>query len=178
MTMTTSTTTSTTASTTSTAAAGSASERYLTFALGGEKFALPILDVTEILEFRSLTTVPMMPPYIRGVLNLRGRVVPVVDLSVRFGGEPTQVNRRTSIVIIDAGARTTADGEHQRVIGILVDAVNKVMLLSDDDVVPPPTLGADGRSDFVHGMARHHDEFIVVLDLTPLATDAAGAVQP
>ena len=173
--MTTSTTTSTTASTTSTAAAGSASERYLTFALGGEKFALPILDVTEILEFRSLTTVPMMPPYIRGVLNLRGRVVPVVDLSIRFGGEPTPVNRRTSIVIIDTGARTTADGVHHRAIGILVDAVNKVMLLSDDDVVPPPSLGPQGRSEFVQGMARHHDEFIVVLDLTVLATDAAGA---
>src|SRR5512142_1279840 len=77
------------------------SDRYLTFGLGGETFALPILDITEIIEYRSLTEIPMMPPFVRGVINLRGRVVPVIDLATRFGRGATDVARRTSIIIVE-----------------------------------------------------------------------------
>jgi purine-binding chemotaxis protein CheW len=144
------------------------SERYLSFVLRGETFALPILDVTEIMEFRSLTTVPMMPSFIRGVINLRGRVVPVVDISARFGRVPTQVGRRTSILIVDTSARSGDDGDGglPSCMGILVDGVNKVMHLNPEDVEPPPAFGAGIRTDFISGMAKHDGGFIIVLNVS------------
>src|SRR5512140_2583831 len=93
--------------------------QYLTFTLGNEVFAIGILAIKEIIEYSSLTTVPMMPPYVRGVINLRGAVVPVLDLSVRFGKSASPVSKKTCIVIIEI---TTA-GERQDV-GIVVDAVD------------------------------------------------------
>lgn len=146
------------------------SERYLAFMLGGETYALPILDVTEIIEFRTLTTIPMMPEYIRGVINLRGRVVPVVDMSVRFGRGRTEVDRRSAIVIVDTDARTQA-ASGQRAIGVLVDAVTQVMHLGADDIEPPPDLGSGLGATFVQGMAKDEDGFTVVLDLSRLLTD-------
>lgn len=143
------------------------SERYLTFALGGEVYALGILDVTEIMQFRSLTVVPMMPSFIRGVINLRGRVVPVVDMSARFGRSPTAVARRTSIIIVEvpgqAGDEAGGAGIHM---GMMVDAVNKVVHLAAEDIEPPPAFGAGIRSDFISGMARYNGEFISVLDVS------------
>jgi purine-binding chemotaxis protein CheW len=141
------------------------SDRYLTFVLGGEVFALPILDITEIMEFRSLTVVPMMPSFIRGVINLRGRVVPVVDMAARFDRGTTQIARRTSIVIVEtAGHSNDGDDATGQDMGILVDAVNKVVHLSPDDIEPPPAFGAGIRADFIAGMARYQGEFIIVLD--------------
>jgi purine-binding chemotaxis protein CheW len=139
------------------AAAGTG--RYLTFRLGAEVFALDIADVTEILEYRTLTRVPMMPRFIRGVLNLRGRVVPVVDLSTRFGQAPTELARRTSVVIVETG---------QAAFGILVDAVNEVAHFGPDDIEPAPSFGAGSRSDFVQGMARRSGDFITVLSVEGL----------
>jgi purine-binding chemotaxis protein CheW len=141
------------------------SDRYLTFALGGQSYALGILDVTEIMEFRSLTVVPMLPSFIRGVINLRGRVVPVVDMAARFGGGGTAVARRTSIIIVETAPVDDGPGGSQN-IGIMVDAVNKVVHLSSDDVEPPPTFGAGIRSDFISGMARFNGEFIIILDVS------------
>jgi purine-binding chemotaxis protein CheW len=137
----------------------------LTFALGGEVYALPILDITEIMEFRSLTVVPMMPTFIRGVINLRGRVVPVIDMAARFGHGMTQVARRTSIIIVEPGGGENGDDAGTQM-GIMVDAVNKVVHLSADDIEPPPAFGAGIRSDFISGMAKHDDQFIIVLDVT------------
>src|SRR5512146_1954625 len=103
------------------ASAGEANQ-YLTFTLGGEMFAVAILNVKEIIEFGSLTEIPMMPAFIRGVINLRGAVVPVIDLSCRFGNKPTEVSRRTCIVIIELN-----DGEQKHDIGVMVDAVSEVL---------------------------------------------------
>jgi purine-binding chemotaxis protein CheW len=140
------------------------SDRYLTFVLGTEVYALSILDVTEIMEFRSPTRVPMMPPYVRGVLNLRGRGVPVVDLATRFGNGVTEVARRTSVIIVEVpGEDGAAGGRH---LGIMVDAVNKVAHLTAEDIEPPPEFGAGIRADFISGMARHDGEFIIVLDVS------------
>jgi len=83
------------------AAVAAAPQQYLTFTLGGEMFAVAILNVKEIIEFGSLTEIPMTPPFIRGVINLRGAVVPVIDLACRFGGQPSAVARRTCIVIVE-----------------------------------------------------------------------------
>ena len=149
-------------------ASGPGADRYLTFALAGAVYALGIPDITEIMEYRNLTTVPMMPSFIRGVINLRGRVVPVIDLGLRFGLGGTEVARRTSIIIVEADGRGGQEGEdgagmHQN-IGLMVDAVNKVEHVSSTDIEPPPAFGAGISSDFIAGMARHNDEFIIVLD--------------
>jgi purine-binding chemotaxis protein CheW len=150
-----------------TGALGGGAARYLTFTLQGELYALGIREIVEIIEFRSLTVVPMMPAFIRGVLNLRGRVLPVVDLAARFGQSPTTVARRTGIIVVqsargveDAGASASMTG-----IGIMVDGVNKVVHLGQDDMEPPPAFGAGIRSDFISGMAKHEGGFIIVLDV-------------
>jgi purine-binding chemotaxis protein CheW len=143
----------------------SGTDRYLTFVLGGEVFALPILDITEIMEFRTLTVVPMMPDFIRGVINLRGRVVPVVDMAARFGRGTTEVARRTSIIIVESPGGDESEGNGQDM-GIMVDAVNKVVHLSQDDIEPPPAFGAGIRADFISGMAKFDGQFIIVLDVS------------
>jgi purine-binding chemotaxis protein CheW len=144
------------------------STRYLTFRLGGEVFALGILDITEIIEYRTLTQVPMMPSFISGVLNLRGRVVPVVDLAARFGRGPTQVGRRTGIIIVETGSTPGEDGDERpgQDFGIVVDAVNEVVNFQPDDIEPPPAFGAGIRSDFISGMAKRNSDFIIVLDVS------------
>lgn len=138
--------------------------RYLTFALHDEQYALDILDITEIIEFRSLTVVPMMPGFIRGVINLRGRVLPVIDLAARFGQATTTVGRRTGVIVVEASA--TGQGTGDGGIGIMVDAVNKVVHLGSEDIEPPPAFGAGIRSDFISGMAKFDGQFIIVLDVS------------
>lgn len=145
-------------------AVSSGSERYLTFMLGGEVFALPILDITEIMEYRTLTVVPMMPAFIRGVINLRGRVVPVVDMAARFNRGVTEIARRTSIIIVEVRDGHDGADDTTQDMGILVDAVNKVMHLTSDDIEPPPAFGAGIRADFISGMAKSDGQFIIVLD--------------
>jgi purine-binding chemotaxis protein CheW len=126
--------------------------------LGTETFALGILAVKEILEYGGLTDVPMMPACVRGVINLRGRVVPVVDLAVRFGRPATTPSRRTCIVIVEV---ETA-GEQQD-IGVIVDAVNQVIEIPPEDVEPPPAFGAKLRTDFLQGMGKVEGHFVMIL---------------
>lgn len=138
--------------------------RYLTFTLNGEAYALDIFHVTEILEYRHLTVVPMMPDFIRGVINLRGRVVPVIDLAIRFARGTTTIARRTSIIIVHISEppsdRATDAGQD---IGILVDAVNNVARLGREDIEPAPAFGAGIRADYIAGMAKTENDFMIVL---------------
>ena len=134
--------------------------QYLTFTLGGEMFAVETLSVKEIIEYGQITAVPMMPPSIRGVINLRGAVVPVIDLKARFGAAATEVTRRTCIVIIELGA---AD-EHQ-VIGIVVDTVSEVLEIPPSEIEPPPAFGARIRADFISGMGKIAGRFVILLDM-------------
>lgn len=133
--------------------------QYLTFLLGGEMFALGILNIKEIIEYGRVTEVPMMPAYIRGVINLRGRVVPVIDLSVRFGRDSTEVNKRTSIVIIEVDA----DGERQD-IGVVVDSVSEVLAIPASEIEPAPAFGARIRADFIGGMGKVNGSFVIILN--------------
>jgi purine-binding chemotaxis protein CheW len=140
--------------------------RYLTVTLGDETYALDIVAITEIIAFRPLTVVPMMPPFIRGVLNLRGRVLPVVDLTSRFGGGTTEVHRRTVVLVVE----TTLHGEDGSTdevthVGLIVDAVSKVVHLGEDDIEPRPAFGAGIRAEFISGMAKLDGDFVVVLDI-------------
>lgn len=164
--------------TVSTEAVSTNGRQYLTFMLHGEIFAIGILAIKEIIEYGNLTSVPMMPGFIRGVINLRGAVVPVVDLQARFGREPAGVSRRTCIVIIEI----EADGEAQDV-GIMVDAVNEVLEIPDSDVEESPSFGTRIRTDFIKGMGKVNGNFVIILELNrvlaleELAAVAAAAEQ-
>jgi purine-binding chemotaxis protein CheW len=118
------------------------------------------LSVKEIIEYGQLTGVPMMPPSIRGVINLRGAVVPVIDLGARFGGRQTEVSRRTCIVILEVN-----HADEQQVIGVLVDAVNEVLEIAPADIEPPPAFGAHIRTDFIQGMGKVGGRFVILLDI-------------
>ncbi len=149
--------------------------QYLTFYLAGEEYALGILRVKEILEYDTLTTVPQTPPWIRGVINLRGSVVPVVDLAVKFGLPPTPVTKRTCIVIVEV----TLAGQ-PTVMGILADAVSQVMDLATADIAAPPTFGTAVRVDFLQGMGKVGTKFVLILDVDQVLAApellAAGAL--
>lgn len=134
--------------------------QYLTFALGGDMFAIGILHIKEIIEYGTLTTVPMMPEFIRGVINLRGAVVPVVDLAARFGRSPTEISRKTCIVIIEVqSAAGTQD------VGVIVDAVSEVLEIPAGEIEPAPSFGARIRVDFIAGMGKIDGSFVIILDV-------------
>ncbi len=154
------------------ATASAVARQFLTFQLGGEMYAVGILRIKEIIEYGALTAVPMMPSFIRGVINLRGSVVPVVDLRARFGAGPTPIGRRTCIVIVEI----EADGESQ-VVGVLVDAVHEVLDIADADIEPAPSFGTQIRPDFVAGMGKVAGNFVILLDLARvLAVDEMASV--
>lgn len=141
--------------------AGSTDARqYLTFSLAGELFAVDTLRVREIIEYGGLTSVPMLPPSIRGVINLRGAVVPVIDLQVRFGKGPCAAGRRTCVVILEV----ERDG-HQQVIGVIVDTVNAVLEIPAQDIEPAPAFGASVRADFILGIGKLDERLVILLDI-------------
>jgi purine-binding chemotaxis protein CheW len=133
--------------------------QYLTFMLGGEVFAIGILSIKEIIEYGQLTEVPRMPASIRGVINLRGAVVPVIDLGARFGKQATSISRRTCIVIIEVQHE-----EEQQVVGVMVDAVNEVLDIPATEIEPSPSFGAKIRADFIKGMGKVEGKFVIILN--------------
>lgn len=141
-------------------AGGDEIRQYLTFLLGGEMYAVRILNVKEIIEYGSLTEIPMMPAFIRGVINLRGAVVPVVDLAARFGSGSTVVGRRTCIIIIEL-----AEGDARQDIGVVVDAVSEVLEIPAAEIEPPPSFGAKIRADFIDGMGKVNGKFVIILNI-------------
>ncbi len=146
--------------------------QYLTFFLGKEMFAIGILNIKEILEHGQLTTVPMMPDFISGVINLRGAVVPVVGLAARFGGKQSEITKRTCIVIIEV---TNDEGKQD--IGVVVDAVSEVMEIPASEIEPAPGFGAKIRADFIQGMGKVNDKFVIILNVDKvLSTDELSIV--
>ncbi len=134
--------------------------QYLTFLLGQEMFAIGIFGVKEILECGSMTRVPMMPSFVRGVINLRGAVVPVIDLSARFGRSTTAQTQRSCTVIIEAH---TQSGNQD--IGLMVDAVSEVLDIAPTEIDPAPSFGNHIRSEFIRGIAKVHGNFVITLDV-------------
>lgn len=142
-------------------------EPYLTFTLAGEEYAVRVLRVREILEYETITAVPTTPPWIRGVMNLRGSVVPVVDLARKFGLPETAVTKRTCIVILEVNL----EGE-VAVMGVMTDAVSQVVELSDEEVEKPPAFGTRVHVDYLLGMGRLDERLVLVLDVDRvLSTD-------
>jgi purine-binding chemotaxis protein CheW len=135
-------------------------DQYLTFQLGRETLAIAIQPIREILEYSAPTDVPMMPGHIRGVINLRGAVVPVVDLSARLGREDTVASRKTCIVIVE-----TRQGEESQTFGVMVDAVHAVIDIAAADIEPPPPFGASIRNDFLEGLGKVNGKFVVILNM-------------
>jgi purine-binding chemotaxis protein CheW len=138
---------------------GPSCEQYLTFSLGAELFAIDIRTVREIIQYGAMTTVPLMPEFVRGVINLRGAVVPVIDLHARFGRPPAKIGHKTCIVIFD----TVRDGERVE-LGLQVDAVSEVVEIAAHDIEPPPAFGNAVRRDFIRGMGRSANRFVVILE--------------
>ena len=148
-------------------------QQFLTFNLGEEMFAIGILSIREIIEYGQLTEVPLVPQFIRGVINLRGSVVPVIDLSVRFGRPACQVTKRTCIVIIETAHE---EGQHGQQMGIVVDAVSEVLDIPASDIEPPPEFGARIRIDFISGMGKINGKFVVLLDVNRILSIEEVAV--
>lgn len=134
--------------------------QYLTFMLGRETLALGILSIKEILEYGQPTEVPMMPSFIRGVINLRGAVVPVLDLAARLNRSSNPVTKKTCIVIVEVHL-----GEERQVIGIVVDAVNEVLEIAATDIEPPPAFGTSIRTEYIAGLGKVNGKFVIVLDV-------------
>jgi len=134
--------------------------QYLTFLVGEESFAINILDVKEIIEVNTITRVPMTPNYIRGVINLRGNVVAVIDLAARIGRGVSTLSKRTCIVLVEVEVHDEA-----QTIGMLVDEVDEILEIPESNIQPPPDFGTDIRTDFIQAMARVGDEFIILLEI-------------
>jgi purine-binding chemotaxis protein CheW len=121
--------------------------------------ALPIDRVREIIEYGQVTSVPLMPGYVRGVLNLRGNVVPVIDLAFRFGGQPTLIGKRTCIIILELPIGST-----NQLAGLIVDAVDEVLDIDASQIEPPPEFGTGINTQFILGMARQDNGFLIILN--------------
>jgi purine-binding chemotaxis protein CheW len=147
-------------------------KQYLTFMLGGEMFSISILCIKEIIWYANLTEVPMMPACIRGVINLRGAVVPVLDLSNRFGKPSTPVIKSSCIVIVEVS--TAIEGEHQNM-GVVVDSVQAVLEIPTSEIEPAPSFGAKIRPDFIEGIAKVNGKFVILLNVKRvLSTEEIG----
>ncbi|MBE0617210.1 MAG: chemotaxis protein CheW [Proteobacteria bacterium] len=141
-------------------AAVGTSNQYLTFTLDEEVFALEIAKVREVLEFSGVTKVPRTPEFMRGVINLRGSVVPVVDLKRKFGMGTTERSVDTCVII----AEVELEGE-TAVLGALADSVQEVLDLEPAQIEPPPRMGNRMRTEFIRGMGKRDDQFLILLDI-------------
>ncbi len=138
--------------------AGDQFQQYLTFLVGKDNFGINILDVKEIIEINNITRIPKTPDYIRGVINLRGNVVPVIDLSARLDRQRSEITKLSCIVLVEVDVH----GEGQ-VIGALVDQVNEILDIAEANIQPAPDFGTDMRTDFIQAMGRVDDNFIILL---------------
>lgn len=135
-------------------------QQYLTFFLAGEEYALSILKVKEIIEYDTVTKVPKTPSWVRGVINLRGSVVPVMDLAVKFGLKECQVTKTSCIIMVESEL-----GERNTTIGLMADSVSQVVDLGASDIEEPPTFGTNVEVDYLIGMARMGKKFALLLDI-------------
>jgi len=137
-------------------AASAREGKYLTFILGDEEYGLEILKVREIIGLMDITSVPQTPDYIKGVINLRGKVIPVIDLRLKFGMEPAEYTEETCIIVVDMG---------QAMIGILVDTVSEVLDIAADQIEPPPSFGSRIDTQFILGMGKIKGKVKILLEI-------------
>lgn len=135
--------------------------KYLTFALANEAYGIPVLKVREIITMLHITTVPQMPPYVKGVINLRGKVIPVIDLRTKLGLPQAEITESNCIVVVQIGLNTN-DLKH---IGLIVDAVDEVANVGAEDIEPAPDFGGSIHVDYILGMAKVKSEVKSLLDI-------------
>ncbi len=140
--------------------AASKSGKFLTFELDDEVYGVGILKVKEIIGIMDITSVPQSPQYMKGVLNLRGKIIPVVDLRLKFGFPEKEYTERTCIIVVEL-----ARGEGKMLVGIIVDAVSEVTNISEADVEATPDFGGNYSADYIHGMAKIKGKVVILLDI-------------
>jgi purine-binding chemotaxis protein CheW len=136
--------------------------RYLTFALGKEVYGIEIICVTEIIGIQPITEIPELPGYVKGIINLRGKIIPVMDVRLRFKKEPVAYNDRTCIIVIDI---------IETAIGLIVDTVSEVLTIDDKNIVPPPDLRSGFQSRFVKGIGKVGNNVNLLLDCEKILND-------
>ena len=141
-------------------------EKYLTFVLAGEEYGIGILKIKEIIGMMPITTVPQTPEFVKGVINLRGKVIPVMDLRLRFGMEAMDYTERTCIIVVEIGGTA---GTVQ--IGIVVDSVSEVLNIKGEDIEETPTFGTKLRTDYILGMAKMEGGVKILLDIDQVLSD-------
>ena len=147
--------------------------KYLTFALAREEYGIGILTVREIIGLMPIRTVPQTPTFVKGVINLRGKVIPVVDLRLKFGMEEIEHTERTSIIVVDVGGTASDQPMH---IGIVVDYVSEVINIKADEIEAPPAFGAELNTEYILGMAKVNQSVKILLDINRIlgAEDLSG----
>ena len=153
------------------AATTSLAGKYLTFALSREEYGLPVLKVREIIKMMDITAVPQVPAAIRGVMNLRGKVIPVIDLRIRFGLPAQDDTDRSSIIVVEL-----AVGGDRVLMGVVVDAVRDVLNITDQEIQEPPQFGTEVSTAFMTGLAKVKGTVKILLDLDVLFRDDAAAM--
>lgn len=146
--------------------------QYITFKLGDELFAINVAQVREVLELPLITKVPTSPDYMRGVVNVRGKAIPVVDLRLKFGLPPAADTVNSRIVVLEL----ELDGE-TTVVGGIADSVHEVIELEPEQINPPPRIAMRWRTELIQGMGKRGDEFIIILDINRVFTSAGGLLR-
>ncbi|MDD3289479.1 MAG: chemotaxis protein CheW [Eubacteriales bacterium] len=136
--------------------------KFLIFPLGGEDYAIEIKCITEIIGIQPITQVPELPVYVKGIINLRGKIIPVMDVRVRFRMPPVEYNDRTCIIVIE---------EKDLSVGLIVDNVSEVLSVADEDIVPPPEIKKDGENRYVQAIIKVDDAVKLILDCERLISD-------
>ena len=140
--------------------------KFLTFLMANEKYGLEILKVREIMGMMDVTSVPTTPPFVRGVINLRGKVIPVVDLRLKFGLEAKEDTQRTCIIVVHL-----THTAQEMTMGIIVDEVSDVLDIDQNQIEPPPSFGANIRTDFILGMGKVDQKVMTMLDIDRVLSD-------
>lgn len=136
------------------------SGKYLTFTLAGEEYGIAILKVKEIIGLMPITPVPKAPSFVKGVINLRGKVIPIMDLRLKFGMEPLEYTNRTCIIVVEVSS-----SESQVTMGLIVDSVSEVLNIKGDDIQQTPCFGTDINTDYILGMAKMDGKVKILLDI-------------
>jgi purine-binding chemotaxis protein CheW len=142
-------------------------DQYLTFTLGEEQYAVDVSQVKEVLEMQPITRIPNTPPYMRGVINVRGGVIPILDLRKKFGMEEVEETVDTSIVVLEVHA-----GEETITVGTVADTVQEVIELPGERIEPTPRIGTKLDTAFIKGLGKHEEQFLIILDIDKVFTDA------
>ena len=139
--------------------------KYLTVLTGGEGYGLPVLKVREIMKVMEITAIPQVPAYVRGVINLRGKVIPVIDLRLKFGMPACDATDQTCIIVVEASA-----SDRQAMMGLLVDGVSEVLNIQASEIEQPPAFGEGVRTDYMQGVAKVKGTVKILLDIDRVLT--------